>query len=288
MAAPLVCDALWAIIEPLIPPEPPKPKGGRPRLDDRAALTGILFVLRTGIPWELLPVEMGCGSGMTCWRRLHEWHRAGVWERLHRVLLDRLGYANAINWDRAAVDSASVPGKKGGEETGPNPTDRGKPGSKRHILVDANGIPLALKISPANRHDSKLLETLVDAVPAIRQCAGRPRRRPAKLHADKGYDFAHCRRALRQRAIIPRIARRGVESSERLGRHRWVVERTLAWFARFRRIAVRYERRADIFTAFHHIAASIICWRFVQRWFCSHVCRQGIWPRVSVLAAPRR
>ena len=158
--------------------------------------------------------------------------------------------------------------KKGGEETGPNPTDRGKPGSKRHILVDANGIPLALKISPANRHDSKLLETLVDAVPAIRQCAGRPRRRPAKLHADKGYDFAHCRRALRQRAIIPRIARRGVESSERLGRHRWVVERTLAWFARFRRIAVRYERRADIFTAFHHIAASLICWRFVQRWFC--------------------
>ncbi|WP_451991450.1 IS5 family transposase [Azospirillum argentinense] len=268
MAAPLVCDALWAIIEPLIPPEPPKPKGGRPRLDDRAALTGILFVLRTGIPWELLPVEMGCGSGMTCWRRLHEWHRAGVWERLHRVLLDRLGYANAINWDRAAVDSASVPGKKGGEETGPNPTDRGKPGSKRHILVDANGIPLALRISPANRHDSKLLEALVDAVPAIRQCAGRPRRRPAKLHADKGYDFAHCRRALRQRAIIPRIARRGVESSERLGRYRWVVERTLAWFARVRRIAVRYERRADIFTAFHHIAASLICWRFVQRWFC--------------------
>lgn len=91
-------------------------------------------------------------------------------------------------------------------------------------------------------------------MPPVRQCAGRPRRRPAKLHADKGYDFAHCRR--------------GVESSERLGRHRWVVERTLAWLARFRRLAVRYERRADIFTAFHHIAASLICWRFVQRCFC--------------------
>ena len=157
---------------------------------------------------------------------------------------------------------------KGGDEIGPNPTDRGKPGSKRHILVDANGIPLALRISPANRHDSKFLEALVDAVPAIRQCAGRPRRRPAKLHAGKGYDFAHCRQALRRRGIIPRIARRGIESSQRLGRHRWVVERTLAWFARFRRIAVRYERRADIFTAFHHIAAGLICWRFVQKWFC--------------------
>ena len=112
MAAPLVSDALWALIEPLLPPEPPKPKGGRPQLDNRAALTDILSVLRSGIPWELLPVEMGCGSGMTCWRQLHECHQAGVWERLHRVLLDRL-YANAINCDRAALDSAATPAKRG-------------------------------------------------------------------------------------------------------------------------------------------------------------------------------
>lgn len=118
MAAPLVTDALWAVIEPLFPPDPPHPKGGRPRVSNRAALTGILFVLRSGIPWEMLPVEMGCGSGMTCWRRLRDWHEAGVWERLHRALLDRLGQANAIDWSRAAVDSASVPAKKGAKRRG--------------------------------------------------------------------------------------------------------------------------------------------------------------------------
>lgn len=123
-------------------------------------------------------------------------------------------------------------------------------------------------MTAANVHDSRMLEPVLDAVPPIRQCAGRPRKRPAKLHADKGYDFARCRRACRKRGIAPRIARRGVESSEKLGRHRWVVERTLAWIARFRRLVVRYERRADIFEAFHHLAASLICFRFVERWFC--------------------
>jgi transposase len=135
-------------------------------------------------------------------------------------------------------------------------------------LVDANGLPLALAMTGANVHDSRMLEPVLDAMVPIRQCAGRPRRRPDKLHADKGYDFARCRRACRQRRITPRIARRGVDSSERLGRHRWVVERTLAWFARFRRLAVRYERRADICEAFHHLAATVICARFVERWFC--------------------
>jgi transposase len=113
MAKPLVSDALWAVIEPLLPPEPVKPKGGRPRLNDRAALTGILFVLRSGTPWELLPHEMGCGSGMTCWRRLRDWQRAGVWQKLQQVLLDRLGRRNAIDFSRAALDSAAVAAKKG-------------------------------------------------------------------------------------------------------------------------------------------------------------------------------
>ena len=113
MSKELVSDELWEVVEPLFPEEPPKPKGGRPRVDDRAALTGIVFVLKSGIPWEMLPQEMGCGSGSTCWRRLRDWQEAGVWEELHRVLLDRLGEADRVEWERASLDSASVPAKRG-------------------------------------------------------------------------------------------------------------------------------------------------------------------------------
>ena len=111
MPNPLVTDELWTVVEPLLPKQPPKPKGGRPRVNDRAALTDILFVLKSGIPWEMLPQEMGCGSGMTCWRCLREWNIAGEWEGLHRALLNRLGEADRLDWSRAS----------GGREDGPEP-----------------------------------------------------------------------------------------------------------------------------------------------------------------------
>lgn len=114
----LVSDELWAVIEPLLPKKRPSRKGGRPRVPDRAALTGILFVLQSGIPWEMLPQEMGCGSGITCWRRLTEWQRRGVWKRLHRVLLERLAEAGQIDWSRAVVDSRSLPAKRGAARPG--------------------------------------------------------------------------------------------------------------------------------------------------------------------------
>jgi transposase len=113
MSKPLVSDELWALVASLLPPEPPKPKGGRPRVSDRAALAGIIFVLKSGIPWEMLPQELGCGSGMTCWRRLRDWQEAGVWDALHRALLDRLGDAGHIDWSRVSLDSASIPAKRG-------------------------------------------------------------------------------------------------------------------------------------------------------------------------------
>jgi IS5 family transposase len=127
---------------------------------------------------------------------------------------------------------------------------------------------LAACVSAANTHDSMLLEAVVDAVPPIkgpRGRPGRPRKRPAKLHLDKGYDYPRCRRALRRRGITPRIARRGIESNKRLGRHRYVVERSLAWLVGYRRLQVRYERRADVLLGFVHLACALICLRHLTR-----------------------
>ncbi len=134
MAKPLVDDDLWNLIEPLLPPPRPRRRRwpGRRPLDDRAVFTGIVFVLKTGIPWEDLPQEMGCGSGMTCWRRLRDWQAAGVWKRIHRVLLERLRAADRIDWSRAVVDSASVRAVGGGEK------DRPKPHRPRQARVKAS------------------------------------------------------------------------------------------------------------------------------------------------------
>jgi transposase len=117
--AELVTDQLWKEIEPLLPPlPPPSPKGGRPPVQNREALTGIVFVLRTGIPWQALPTEMGCGSGSTCWRRFAQWTRLAVWSKLHALLLTALGKSGAINLERAVMDSASVRAVFGGHTPG--------------------------------------------------------------------------------------------------------------------------------------------------------------------------
>jgi transposase len=116
MAKPLLTDELWKQIEPCLPQPAAKPKGGRPPIPNRAALTGILFVLRTGIPWEYLPRELGCGSGMSCWRRLRDWQLAGVWEKVWHTLLDELGQADGIDWSAASIDSCSVRALFGGRK----------------------------------------------------------------------------------------------------------------------------------------------------------------------------
>jgi transposase len=157
------------------------------------------------------------------------------------------------------------PGEKGGPATGPNPTDRGKSGTKRHVVTDRAGTPLATCLTGANAHDSTVFETLLDAIPPITQANGRRRQRPAKLHADKGYDYPRCRQALARRHVAARIARKGIESREKLGRHRWVIERTMAWFNQYRRLTIRYERRQDIHEAFLSLGCSLICFKTLTR-----------------------
>jgi transposase len=168
-------------------------------LDDQAALNGILFVSRTGIAWEDLPQELGFGSGMTCWRRLRDWQAAGVWHRLHLLLLAELRSIGQLDLSRANLDGASVPSPRGGSHTGANPTDRGKLGSKRHLVTDRQGIPLMFCVTGANRHDAVVFEALVDAMPAIGGLPGRPLRRPDRMHADKGYDSPRCHAHLKRR-----------------------------------------------------------------------------------------
>ena len=133
-------------------------------------------------------------------------------------------------------------------------------------MVDRRGTPLAALVTGANRHDSVPFEELVDAIPPIKRPSGQRRKRPAKLHADTAYDCPRCRRALTRRGIKVRIARKGVDSGARLGRHRWVAERTLAWLNRFRRLAIRYERRPDIHDAFLSLGCSLICSNAITRY----------------------
>ncbi len=152
-------------------------------------------------------------------------------------------------------------GLEKGELTGPNPVDRGKYGSKIHLVTERTGLPISVGISGANVHDSQALIPLLQGIPPIRSRRGRRRRRPEKLHADKGYDYGHLRRWLRGRGITPRIARKGTDSSQRLGRHRRTIERTMAWLAGCRRLHRRYKRKASHFLAFTSIACTLICYR---------------------------
>lgn len=216
----LVPDELWVLFRRVVPPtEVVRPQGGgRCRAGDREALAAIIFVATSDRTWRQLPPVFG-PSWQTVYRRFAQWSRARVWARLHRVILDGLGARGELDWSRCAIESVSMRAAKG-PPAGPNPTDRGKLGSKIHLLTDRNGMPPSVSISGANMHDSQTLEPPVRGIPPIRSRRGPRRRRAAKLHADKGYDDDHLRRWLRKRGIRHRIARKGIESSQGLGRHR--------------------------------------------------------------------
>jgi transposase len=263
---PLITDALWQRLEPLLPPPPARRFRfpGRKPLDYRKILTGILFVLKTGIAWDDLPAELGCGCGKTCRRYLQRWHQAGVWRQLHAVLLAELNAADKIDWDRALIDASFAKAPEGGEDTGPNPTDRRKSGTKHHIMTDAQGIPLAATVTAANVNEvTQVMQVLADLDPV----GGKPgpqREKPDRLQGDRGYDSEPVRQLLRWLGITPILAKRGTEHGSGLGVYRWFVERTIAWLHALGRLRRRLDRLTEIQEAFLRLGCAIVCCRFLD------------------------
>jgi transposase len=266
MAQPLVSDALWQRLQPLLPE--PKPRRarfpGRKPLPLRDVLSGILFVLKTGIAWDDLPAELGWGCGKTCRAALRLWHRLGIWAALHRLLLAELRGADRLDWSRAPIDAAFAKAPLGGAATGPNPTGRGKSGTKHHLVTDAQGVPLAATTTAANVNEVTMLLPLVDAIPPVAGKVGRPRRRPDRVQGDRGYDAEGNREGLRGRGIEPVLAERNTGHGSGLGVFRWFVERTLSWLHRKGRLRLRWDRLPEVHDAFLQLTCSLICVNYIQ------------------------
>lgn len=260
----LVNDALWEHLEPLLPPRPRRRFRfpGRKPLDYRKILTGILFVLRSGIAWEELPAELGCGCGKTCRHYLQVWYQAGVWQRLHAVLLAELNQADQIDWSRALIDASFAKAPEGGEDTGPNPTDRGKSGSKHHVLTDAQGIPLAATVTAANVNEVTQVFHVLTSMPDVGGKPGPKRQKPERLQGDQGYDSEPVRQLLRCLGITPILPERGSDENG-LGTLRWFIERTIAWLHQFGRLRRRLDRQTGLQTAFLQLACGLICLNFL-------------------------
>jgi transposase len=265
MAKPLVSDALWQRIEPLLPS--PKPRRsrfpGRRPLDYRKVLTGIVFVLKTGINWDDLPAELGWGCGKTCRNTLKSWQADGIWQRLHHILLEELQEAGKIDWSRSAADSTKSRAPGGGDDTGPNPTDRGKLGTKHHVLTDAGGIPLTVTVTGANAADVTQLLPLVDGIPDLSGEGGDKPSQPEELYADRAYDSEPHREELRGRGIEPKIPKRRTGHGSGLGVYRWVVERANAWLHGFRKLRLRTDPDGAIHKALVALGSALICLRFL-------------------------
>jgi transposase len=257
----LVPDELWALVEPLLPAPPRPPYGGRHRaIPDRNCFAAIVHMARTSTPWRLLPArELGCGSPATCWRRLTEWATAGLFDALHLVVLDRLGEQGRLDWSRASVDTVRVRAKRGGGPCGRKPSRSWQAWQQAPPVCDGSGLPLTAAVTAANVSDTSMFQAVVDDVPLVRTPTGRRRTRPDAAHADKAYDSRANRAYLRRRGIRARIARRGIESSTRLGRHRWRIERTLSWLSCYRRLGVRWDRGSGRWFAFVLLACALLC-----------------------------
>jgi transposase len=257
-------DEFFDLVAHHLPPEKPAgPKGGRPPIGHRVVMKAIWFILATGNRWEDVPKEMGC-SGRTAHRRLQDWEGLGLWDRLHADLLRLLKKEGKLDADTVVVDSVTVRAFGGGDDTGKNPTDRSRKGTKHTLMVDAKGVPLAIRTAGANASDQKQILPIVLSFPKVGGKPGRPKETPDDLYADRGYDSDSTRWLLAWMGIEPHIAKRKTAHGSGLGKVRWVVERTISWLKGLRRMRVRYDRSRVIQEAWNTLAASVICFRILH------------------------
>src|SRR5215470_16059923 len=218
-------DRQWAFIKPLLPPPA---RTGRPRADDRRTIEGIAYILTTGCRWQDLPREYGAPT--TVWRRLRRWGKEGVWERIWRAGLAALDLQGKLDWSWAFLDGSFAPAKKGGDKVGL--TKKGK-GTKWMLVIDGNGLPLGFHLDSATTAEVKLAEQTLDVI-CVPRSRGRPKQRPKKLVADRGYDSSEFRRALRRRAIQMCIPARHRPAKWRAKRGRPVVARKEEYRLRYK------------------------------------------------------
>jgi transposase len=260
-----ISDALWAVLEPLIPVRVNTHRfgGGRPRVPDRRCADAIFSVLRTGCQWGALKHTDLCAKS-TAHDRFQEWVEAGVFLKLWYAGVEQFDDLKGIDWSWLSMDGAMTKAPLGGEKTGRNPTDRGKSGVKRSLLTDGHGVPIGLAIDGANRHDMKLVRATIESLVAERPEATEEEAQGMCL--DKGYDSDAVREILEEFGFTAHIKARDEEAKElkaEAGKRarRWVVERSHSWMNRFRRILVRWDKKPENYIAFLHFACALIAFR---------------------------
>ena len=275
-----VSDELWERVRPLIPERAPHPKGGRPAEDDRQMVSAILYVLRTGIQWNALPRELGAST--TVYDRFRLWERQGFFQRLWGAGLQEYDELVGIDWQWQSMDGVMTKAPFGGAATGPNPTDRGKRGTKRSQLSDGRGVPLAVVVDGANRNDMKLAEATLDGI-MVERPTPTPEQ-PQHVCLDAGYDYEAVDETVRAHHYQPHIRpnqhnRSHVDPSAApepqeepansleptKQPRRWVVERLHSWLNRSRRLLVRWEKLGCTYEAFLHLACALICFQHCYR-----------------------
>ena len=261
-----VPDELWEVVKQHLPPSPEQTGPGRPRADDRAALNGIWYVLWTGCQWKAIHKDWFDVCSSVIHERFQTWREQGVFEAVMREMVVYYQTEREIGWEWQSIDSKSCPAPLGGEETGRNPTDRGKQGSKIHLLVDEKGAPLSLHVTGANEHDKWSAEDLIISIIVERPD---PEQVEQHLCADKGYDYEDVHQVVaqqrygshikhRRRRNEPLVEECAIPGELRYPARRWVVERTLGWLCKRRSLKVRWCKTPENWLALIQLACAHI------------------------------